>query len=458
MMNKKILFLGGILCYLSVHSQIGINTPNPQATLDVVGKPNSIKIMDGIIAPRITGAQLRAKTYTASQTGAMVYVTAADTAPAGQTADVTSSGYFYFDGSLNKWQKLNTGNTAIGDPTADAFIDDPAGTMVKLGKSSTGAARITNTDFVIKDNGKVGIGTSSPDSGLHLKESSTAGSNQLKVESVNTSSLLTLERSGVNNLSTGTELGKISFNGRIAGADHPLAGIKANYWGNGSSNSSTLTFSTSDRPAVLINEYGNMGIGHSNANYAMSPSEKLDVDGNVRFRKVPASSLNTTDMLVALDNNGVAEKVALKTPTSVLIATRTGSSLKAADASDSVLWFENTNQIDNDYLTRIDNGVFQAKKTGLYTITITARFEGVPLGTPQQNSRYRGVTLGVSTTNGSKRTQHYGSSYIAGHGFTNLTAVFILNAGEQFHSYTQCDKGGTYRQAGATMSIVYTPL
>jgi len=454
MMNKKLLFLAGILCYLSAHSQTGINTPNPQATLDVVGKPDLINIMDGIIAPRITGAQLRAKTYTTSQTGAMVYVTAADTAPAGQTAEVTSSGYFYFDGSLNKWQKLNTGNTTAGDPTPDAFIDDPANTMVKLGKSSTGAARITNTDFVIKDDGKVGIGISSPDSGLHLKEGSAAGSNQLKVESVNTSPLLALVRSGANNLSAGTELGKISFKGRIAGADHPLAGIKANYWGTGSTNSSALTFSTSDSPAMVINEYGNVGIGHSNTDYAMSPSEKLDVDGNVRFRKVPSSPLNATDMLVALDKNGVAKKVAVKIPTSVLIATRTGSSLKTADGSSSVLWFENTNQIDNDYVTRINNGVFQVKKSGLYTITINAGFEGVPEGTPLE-SHYRGVTLGIRA--GSKNTQQYGSNYM-GHGFTNLTVAFILNAGEQFYSFTQCNKGGTYKQAGATMSIVYTPL
>jgi hypothetical protein len=182
--------------------------------------------------------------------------------------------------------------------------------MVKLGKSSTGAARAANTDFVIKDDGKVGIGISSPDSGLHLKESSIAGSNQLKVESVTTSPLLALERSGVTNLSAGTELGKISFNGRVSGADFPLAGIKANYWGTGSTNSSALTFSTSDAPAVLINEYGNMGIGRSNATYAMSPSEKLDVDGNVRFRGVPdATSVDSTERIVVLKSDGTAKKV-----------------------------------------------------------------------------------------------------------------------------------------------------
>ncbi|MGC5743820.1 hypothetical protein [Chryseobacterium sp. NFX27] len=309
-MKKKVLLIGAILASLQAISQVGINTSSPKATLDIEGKASVTNVLDGIIAPRITGAQLRAKTYTTSQTGAMVYVTAADTAPAGQTAEITSSGYFYFDGSLNKWQKLNTGNAAIADPTPDAFIDDPIDTMVKLGKSSTGAARTVNTDFVIKDDGKVGIGISSPDSGLHLKESSTTGSNQLKVESVNSSPLLALERSGVNNLSAGTELGKISFNGRISGADFPLAGIKANYWGTGSTNSSALTFSTSDSPAMVINEYGNMGIGRSNATYAMSPSEKLDVDGNVRFRGVPdAASVDSTERIVVLKSDGTAKKV-----------------------------------------------------------------------------------------------------------------------------------------------------
>lgn len=455
-MKKKILLLGSIIISLRVFSQIGINTPDPQASLDVVGKPTSANVFDGIIAPRITGAQLRAKTYTQRQQGALVYITAPDTAPGGQTAEVTSTGYFYFDSSLNRWQKLNSGAAKIGDPTSDAFIDDPTKTMVKLGASSTGAVRSANTDFVIKDNGRVGIGTELPDTALHIKENGSANSNQLKVEASNNSPLINLERTGRNNLSSGAELGKLSFKGKIAGANFPLAGIKANYWGNGTSNSSALTFSTSDRPSVVINEKGNMGIGRSDSNYAMSPTQKLDVDGNVRFRGVPASTLNTTDMLMALDNNGVAKKVKvdITTPVSVLVATRTGPSAKAADGSASIMWFETTRLSNNAYLKRIDKGTFQATKTGLYTITITAHFDRVPEGTPLE-SHYRGVTVGVRS--GTKKTAHYGSNYL-GDGYTNITAVFILNAGEQFYAYSACYKAGTYRQMEATMSVVYTPL
>lgn len=454
-MKKKFLLLGGLTISLQVFSQVGINTPDPQASLDIVGKPTATNVFDGIIAPRITGAQLRAKTYTQKQQGAMVYVTAADTAPSGQTTEVTGTGYFYFDSSLNRWQKLNSGTIAVGDPTTDAFIDDPANTMVKLGAASNGSARSANTDFVIKDNGRVGIGTQLPDTALHIKENGNANSNQLKVESTNNSPLINLERTGTNNLSSGTELGKLSFIGKVSGGNYPLAGIRANYWGNGTNTSSALTFSTSDRPAVLINEYGYMGIGQSDINYAINPTQKLDVDGNVRFRSVPSSAMNSTDMLMALDTNGVAKKVDIKTPVSALVATRTGPSLKSADGSAAIMWFENTHLSDNAYLTRVDNGTFQATKTGLYTINITAHFDQVPEGTVAE-SHYRGVTLGVVAA-GNKRTQHYGSNYL-GNGYTNITAVFILNAGDQFYAYSACNKGGSYRQMEATVFVVCTPL
>ncbi|GAA5100689.1 hypothetical protein GCM10023210_39450 [Chryseobacterium ginsengisoli] len=96
------LFGLSVLTFLSVmgSAQVGINTNLGQATLDVVGFPSSTNKLDGIIAPRLTGDQLRAKNYTAAQTGAMVYITTSDTAPAGQTINVTSSGYYYFDGTV----------------------------------------------------------------------------------------------------------------------------------------------------------------------------------------------------------------------------------------------------------------------------------------------------------------------------------------------------------------------
>jgi hypothetical protein len=107
---KNKLFAIAILSLMGVmtNAQVGINTNQGQATLDVVGSPAITSKLDGIIAPRITGNQLRAKIYTALQTGAMVYVTTADSAPAGQTVNVTASGYYYFDGT--RWMRTSSAN------------------------------------------------------------------------------------------------------------------------------------------------------------------------------------------------------------------------------------------------------------------------------------------------------------------------------------------------------------
>lgn len=109
MMVKKLLFAILFFNIANITAQVGIGTVAPASTLDVVGQPTVVTVLDGVIAPRLTGAQLRAKTYTVAQTGALVYATAADTAPAGQTINVTAVGYYCFNGIL--WVTIANGNS-----------------------------------------------------------------------------------------------------------------------------------------------------------------------------------------------------------------------------------------------------------------------------------------------------------------------------------------------------------
>ncbi|WBS74171.1 hypothetical protein PF438_14850 [Elizabethkingia meningoseptica] len=96
---------------ISIRGQVGINTKNPEATLDVVGKPNDITHYDGIIPPRVTGDELASKTYSLSKKGAVVFVTIPAKKLSGQVINILEPGLYYFDGNL--WQSISKQKQAI---------------------------------------------------------------------------------------------------------------------------------------------------------------------------------------------------------------------------------------------------------------------------------------------------------------------------------------------------------
>jgi hypothetical protein len=143
-MKKKLFPI--LLCLSSYAvAQVGINTNDPKVTFDVVGNPTDITKFDGILAPRITAAQLKTKTYSSDQMGALVFVTVPDPSPSGQTIDVTSAGYYYYNGnvSVNKWVKILSGN--VTEPWNIQGTSTPS----------------TNNSDNIYQQGKVSIGTNS---------------------------------------------------------------------------------------------------------------------------------------------------------------------------------------------------------------------------------------------------------------------------------------------------------
>ena len=142
---KKQIFTIALLCSGLAYSQVGIDTETPKATLDVAGKPTDMSKIDGFIVPRLAGTELKAKDalYGADQNAALIYVTtplaSADTSA--KTINVTSSGYYFFDGNI--WQKLNSGNTAT-----DWSLVGNSGTT-----AGTNFIGTTDTqDFIVKTN------------------------------------------------------------------------------------------------------------------------------------------------------------------------------------------------------------------------------------------------------------------------------------------------------------------
>lgn len=114
-MKRSILFTAAILYAALSYSQSGINTLNPRATLEVAASPADPAKTDGVIAPKLTGDQLKAKDnlYDADQTG----------------THVTAPGYYCFDGTV--WVPFKSAGTS--SPDATRFIDG----MVYVWSNST---------------------------------------------------------------------------------------------------------------------------------------------------------------------------------------------------------------------------------------------------------------------------------------------------------------------------------
>jgi len=82
----------------------------PEVTLDVIGQATEVAVPDGVLIPRITGDQLAAKTAynDVAQNSTLIFVTAAASTgnQTGQTSNVKSEGFYYFDYKKNKWIPL----------------------------------------------------------------------------------------------------------------------------------------------------------------------------------------------------------------------------------------------------------------------------------------------------------------------------------------------------------------
>lgn len=145
-MKKTFIALSTFLINTLSFGQVGINTQTPMATLDIVASPSDLTKIDGIIAPRITGDQLKAKDtlYTkttstnAGQTGVIIYVTDAITgSPSEKTINITEAGYYYFNGTV--WKKLSDSGSS-----GSSYSNSSPG-AVKIRVNQTGFLTLSGT-------------------------------------------------------------------------------------------------------------------------------------------------------------------------------------------------------------------------------------------------------------------------------------------------------------------------
>ncbi|WP_126654159.1 hypothetical protein [Chryseobacterium aureum] len=145
-MKKLLSAIAVVMLTSTLFGQVGINTSNPESTLDIRAKNHlgTVSSADGVLVPRVNDLSVNG-----SVNGQLVYLIS--------NAGSFTKGFYYWNGTA--WTGF--GGTS-GDPTNDAWINDNTNTMVKLGTQSDGTTRAPGTEFISKDNGAVGIGTAMP--------------------------------------------------------------------------------------------------------------------------------------------------------------------------------------------------------------------------------------------------------------------------------------------------------
>ena len=172
---KNKLSLIAIIFLSCTYGQVGINTSSPNTTLDVDAPRNIAGIITdntqtiGLQAPRVTRLEISNNTanYNSKQTGALIYITDISAGNTnGQRINMTSKGYYYFDGSV--WQKLtNISNLYTTDWTLSGNRKVSLGTnnLDFLSSATTGTSHFTvgGTTFNIDAvNNRIGLNNSVP--------------------------------------------------------------------------------------------------------------------------------------------------------------------------------------------------------------------------------------------------------------------------------------------------------
>ena len=157
MKKKFVIIVAALMLFAAAQAQVGINTENPKTTLDVVNRAENTEAADGVMMPRLTGDELKSKenAYGIDQVSAMVYITEPVTSPSTRTQNITTKGYYYFDGSV--WQPVKGGEGTVATASNGLTLSNDD---VQLGGTLTKDTEIAQDgkNLFSTGDGKVSIG------------------------------------------------------------------------------------------------------------------------------------------------------------------------------------------------------------------------------------------------------------------------------------------------------------
>ena len=280
-MKKNIILLGTLIISSIAYSQVGINTDQPKATLDIKASPTSTTKIDGLIAPRLTGNELQAKDalYEDDQDATIIYATAPVTTITDKTTNVTSIGYYYFDktvGTAGRWMKIANPSTpaAYQEPWNDIATQTPAtsNTQNIYQMGSVGVSRNSvydgTTTSTEANNPKVGLDVygsvrfGARQRGAVGDNSFAAGSENIASGSHSTSFGALNENTGVYTFATGYNNKVGGRTSLVSGANNTSTANNSLIGGYGNTVSESSAFTVGEFNTITQVRSGAIGFGN----------------------------------------------------------------------------------------------------------------------------------------------------------------------------------------------------
>ncbi|KFC20040.1 hypothetical protein [Chryseobacterium sp. FH1] len=374
---KKNLLLVALPWSVLGYGQVGINTDTPKATFDVVATAADPTVVDGIIAPRLTGNELKAKDdiYNADQIGTLIYATAAAAPISPKTINVTTAGYYYFDGSV--WVKFSPASAAQIEPwnvqgsttpATDNIQDIYQSGSVAVGKNAVLSGANLDVDGAVRA-GQLHTGTVGVNSAAFGENNTVSGESamafglenqvtQFVSGAIGFANLVTQEYAMAFGQSNKVLIGAGGYgsaafgqSNTISGSNSHVSGVGNNVSGSsatafGQSNTVTANFSQSFGYANRVDGTGSTAFGQENRTLGTISA----VFGVSNIAASPGE-------LVLGQNNGIITS-------SVPSNASNGAGIVLGAPSDPIFQIGNGNETRNNAVTVLNNGSMGIGITG----------------------------------------------------------------------------------------------